>query len=338
MTERRPIDAIRNSGMNMRVGTVEESGAIIAMFEIDGGFHAIKERAIYRVQLADEIDPQRTNIHLPNINQKVLTVGTDSPLVRQTLMQAKRLFDDHSRALGAAFDYKRGVNIAFDALKDLIVMDTMQADLHAKLKKIDEDLKAMTVRQRSMAVPAIGEVRSLAETFFQKADHAVVDLFDIAKLFYGDQIGKKWFDSLLNLAKEKYGEDDGLAKFLIGVVPLLKFIRNTRNCIEHPKADQLVNVKDITVLPSGQLEAPRIEVIHPETGQPSVPLAILMERIVVEYATIFESMLAYLCDRNVQPVSGLPLQIIEHTLDQQKGFKTRFGYGVQMGDQLVPFG
>src|SRR5271170_7131131 len=44
--------------------------------------------AIYRVQLADEIDPERTNIAVPNTHQKVLSYGTDFAYVRQTLMTA----------------------------------------------------------------------------------------------------------------------------------------------------------------------------------------------------------------------------------------------------------
>ena len=98
----RPIDKVRNSGLSMTLPA--DTGGITHMGEINGALHMIGGSAIYRVQLADEIDPERTNIAIPNTHQKVLSYGTDFPYVRQTLMTARRLFSNN--VLGPAFDYK----------------------------------------------------------------------------------------------------------------------------------------------------------------------------------------------------------------------------------------
>jgi hypothetical protein len=42
-------------------------------------------------------------------------------------------------------------------------------------------------------VPSMGDVRGETKAFLQKADHVAVALFNIAKLFYCDQIGPRWF-------------------------------------------------------------------------------------------------------------------------------------------------
>jgi hypothetical protein len=68
----------------------------------------------------------------------------------------------------------------------------------------------------------------------QKADHVAVALFNIAKIFYGDEIGPRWFASLHKLASEKYGDNDGFTKFLKAALPFLQFVRNARNAVEHP--------------------------------------------------------------------------------------------------------
>jgi hypothetical protein len=107
-----------------------------------------------RVQLADEIDPQRTNIVLPNNHQEVLSYGTELPYVRQTLMQARRLFKD--KVLGPGFDYKAGIDLSFDALKDLTVMYEMRKDLSARLDKLAEDLKDRPMTHHSLHVPTLG--------------------------------------------------------------------------------------------------------------------------------------------------------------------------------------
>src|SRR5580704_18522672 len=133
----RPIDKIRNSGVRMTLPP--DTGGITDMGEINGALHMIGGSAIYRVRLADEIDPQRTNIAIPNTHQKVLSYGTEFPYVRQTLMTARRLFSNN--LLGPAFDYKAGINLSFEALQDLAAMNDIRKELRARFDKCEEDLK-----------------------------------------------------------------------------------------------------------------------------------------------------------------------------------------------------
>jgi hypothetical protein len=330
----RPIDKVRNSGL--KITLPPDTGGITDMGEINGALHMIGGFAIYRVQLADEIDPQRANIAIPNTHQKVLSYGTEFPYVRQTLMTARRLFSNN--VLGPAFDYKTGINLSFEALQDLAAMHDIYKDLRARFDKIAEDLKNLAVEQRSMTVPSMGDVRGETKAFLQKADHVAIGLFNIAKLFYGDEIGPRWFASLHKLASEKYGDNDVFTRFLKAALPFLQFVRNARNAVEHPDQTKSVKVSDIALLPSGALNPPSIEVIHPETPQPPVPLLALMEHIADQLATAFEVMLAHLCGANVQPFAGMPLGVVEYDKNQQKAFKCRYGYATRMGDQIVPFG
>jgi hypothetical protein len=313
-----------------------DTGGITYMAEINGALHMIGGSAIYHVQLADEIDPERANIAIPNTHQKVLSYGTDFRYVRQTLMTARRLFSN--KVLGPAFDYKTGINLSFEALQDLTPMHDICKDVRARFDKKAEDLKNLAVKQRSMTVPSMGDVRGETKAFLQKADHVAVALFNIAKLFYGDEIGRRWFASLHKLASEKYGDNDGFTKFLNAAAPFLQFVRNARNSVEHPDQAKSVNVTDIALLPSGELNPPSIEVIHPETPQSSVLLLALMEHIADQLATAFEVMLAHLCGANVQPFAGMQLGVIEYDKNQQKAFKCRYGYASRIGDQIVLFG
>jgi len=330
----RPIDKIRNSGGKMTLPS--DTGGITDMCEINGALHMFGGSAIYRVQLADEIDPQRTNIAIPNTHQKVLSYGTEHLFVRQTLMTARRLFNNN--VLGPVFNYKAGINLSFEALLDLAAMHDVMKELRDKLGKISEDVKNLVVEQRSMKIPTMGDVRGETKAFLQKADHVIVALFNIAKLFYGDAIGPSWFESLLGLIIKKYGEDALFAKFLKTALPFLKFVRNARNAMEHPDETKSVKVTDILLLPSGELKPPSIEIIHPETPQPSVSLQVWMEQIADQLSTVFESMLAYLCGANVRPFAGMPLIVIEYDENQQKAFKSRYGYASRIGSKVVPFG
>ncbi len=330
----RPIDKVRTSAGTMTLPP--DSGGITDMGEINGALHMIGGSAIYRVQLADEIDPARTNIDIPDTHQKVLSYGTELPYVRQTLMTARRLFSNG--VLGASFDYKSGINLSFEALQDLAAMHDICQDLHDRLNKATEAIKNPTVQQRSMTVPSMGNVRGDTKAFLQKADHVAIALFNIAKIFYGNEIGKGMFEGLHDLTRKKFGEDDPFPQFLKAAVPFLKFVRNARNAVEHPDQTKNVKVSDISLLPTGELRPPSIDVIHPETPQSTVPLLALMEHVANHLANSFEAMLAYLCGVNVQPVAGMSLGVIEYDENQQKAYKCRYGYATRIGDQIVPFG
>src|SRR5215813_10907120 len=56
------------------------------------------------------------------------------------------------------------------------------------------------------------------------------------------------------------------SQFLIGVVPFLKFIRNARNCVEHPKDSQRIVTRDFFPQADGTILPPTIQIIHPDTS------------------------------------------------------------------------
>ncbi|MFA7301936.1 MAG: hypothetical protein WC069_06520, partial [Candidatus Shapirobacteria bacterium] len=87
----RDIDQIRNSAMSMKVGAPDD-GKITEMVSLGDRMLVVMERAIHVMQLADSIDPGRTNISIPNTQQRLLSRGADDPIVAKTLLTAQVLF------------------------------------------------------------------------------------------------------------------------------------------------------------------------------------------------------------------------------------------------------
>ena len=86
---KRPIDKRRDAAIHMQVGDSTD-GAISEPVSFGDRLLIVKERSIWQVQLADAIDPQRSNPEIPNTHQKLLSRGSSDPLVGRTLLQAKR--------------------------------------------------------------------------------------------------------------------------------------------------------------------------------------------------------------------------------------------------------
>ena len=71
MDEKDIIGKKRSSSGQINIGT-EEDGAILQMFKIKGRHLILKEKAIYELITADQVDPDRQNIGLPNMIQRLL--------------------------------------------------------------------------------------------------------------------------------------------------------------------------------------------------------------------------------------------------------------------------
>src|SRR4051812_42999973 len=112
---KRPIDHLRESALSMEVG--ESDSPITGFVKIGGRLHIVTTRAIYRIMLADEIDPDRTNPDVPNSQQKVLDYGSDSEFVGKTLLTAKQLLD--SGFLRQGFDTEAAMKFSFECVKEL---------------------------------------------------------------------------------------------------------------------------------------------------------------------------------------------------------------------------
>ncbi|WP_439406395.1 hypothetical protein ACNJX9_33985 [Bradyrhizobium sp. DASA03076] len=131
---KRPIDHLRDSAMSMEVGS--SGSRITGMIKIGDRLHSVKTDSIYRVMLADEIDPGRTNINVPNSQQKVLDYSSDSPLVAKTLLTAKQLFE--KGFLGPDFESAKAIELSFECLKNLAAM----SDLATEFRRQDDDVES----------------------------------------------------------------------------------------------------------------------------------------------------------------------------------------------------
>ena len=75
----------------MQIGTSED-GASSVMIDMDSALYVVKERAIYAIQLADQVDPERTNVFVPNTQQRLLSIGSHDPKVARIFLTAYTMF------------------------------------------------------------------------------------------------------------------------------------------------------------------------------------------------------------------------------------------------------
>jgi hypothetical protein len=332
--EKTPIDKHRDGAISSTVGTAEE-GAIQEMISLDSALFIVKERAIYATVLADQIDPARTNISIPqSVHQKWASIGTQSELVSRTLLTATELFKESY--LQPSTRCKDCIAGTMEILKELIALrdatDRFQI-LH------DKEKESLPKGQQSFHLPSIPDAKTHIELFVSRAEHAVQKIYALCQLFYGSELAKngKFIDGLLVTIRDRYGADDSFTKFTEAASHFLKFIRNTRHCVEHPKPTQRIDVKDFSLHASGTIHLPTIEVIHPETPQEPIPIIDFMKQASESLLDVTENMIALLCSKHVRS-AGMPTEIC-HVPDQDRRYKmVRFGYVIFIGGQWMRAG
>ncbi len=317
----------------IEIGTPDDQSAVKVAFAINGTLHAIKEMGIYEIKLADNTDPDRLNPAVPNTQQRVLEIGSDSELVGRTLLTAQRLFN--KSYLPNFVDTDKCLSETFAILKSLHEMQRISDALMVSEKKAADSFEGQRRKDGSLLMPSIGDIPARFKAFIQNADYALVLVLNIVKLFYGNDAGKRWFESFSELVSAQNGKDDEFAKYLNETLPFLKFVRATRNCIEHPKEAERVVINDFSLGPDAKLYLPQVEVIHPKNHQELISTSVFMVQMTDHLVSVVETMIAFMCSKNIKSPAGFPIQVVEIPENQRQTEHVRYSYGFYDGDRVV---
>ena len=303
------------------------------MLSLEKYLYVITEKCTYRVQMADQVDPERKYSALPTVfQQKLFDLGTDSELLRRTLMQARVLF----RKEFLCIDPDKAMKLTLEALAELAELHEVCKNFASSEQAAIDKLEASPSKDRSQTVPSAGNVQTQCKTFAQKADHFAAKLMEIVRLFYPEQKGKNW-DDLQAMAKSKYGDRDPFCQVLNIAVPLLKLVRNARDCIEHHRPD--VVVRDFEPQPDGTIAVPTIEVNFRGSSLERTSISSFMSQVEKDLLDTFEMLAAHMSSKHMKPFAGMPMEIGLLPEDVQKAWHVRFAYGMyNLNRQFVPCG
>lgn len=325
---------IRDSGGRFTLNNPDDGTPITEMFKLGDGLLMITEKCTYRVQVADQIDPDRKNAALPpNFQQKLFDHGKKSELLCRTLLQAKVMFRKEFQSV----DIDCAMQLSFDAFGDLVLMhEAAQAFKSAEQAAIEKG-QSLERKDMSLAIPAVGNIRGHCKTFAQKADHFAGSLLGIVRLFYPEMKGKGW-DDFHMLIKSQYGENDIFHKVSELTVPLLRLIRNARDCLEHGNLKD-VKTSDFQLQADGTIALPSIEIDFRGSSHDRCPISWFMEETTKALIDCFEMIVVHTCSKKMQPFAGMPMSVGLLDENYRKAWHVRFAYGTYYQEgQFAPCG
>ena len=229
MEEKRPIDRKRESGGQADIGT-EEDGAIVEMKNIGGRLLIIKERSIYEMVMADTVDPDRTNINIPNSHHKlIIDKGTESETVSRTLLTALTLF--RPEYIINSVDSGKLISLTIDMLSEFSILEKEINEYLTDENNVANEYEERKQQKVSYRLPAVINLESKCKTIFQKANHIEQTLIDIVTEFYPN-LGltkQSHFAFLYEKLKGLYGETDPFVEFISKTLYFMQVIYELRN-------------------------------------------------------------------------------------------------------------
>lgn len=308
----------------------DSDGAVNSLATVGGRLYAIKDKAIYTVSLADDIDPERTREDIPNTVQKVFDVGSKDDLVIRTLLTGIELFKKDR--LSAQIDYEAALSSVMEILKDLAAASVIFNGVETFLLKNREN--RIRPRDGAVSLPSFPALYADTKSFIQKLDHAMQSIFNLCCVFYDEKTLRKagkWLDGLAIHLSNTLKPDEEFSLFAGELATFGKMVRNTRHCIEHPKATQRIDLHDYRITASRSLEEPTITVTHEDTPIDPTPIGEFMRFFYEQALAATELLMVFLAGYHVDSLGKLPVGVGEIPENQRKD-GVRYGYLIQLGE------
>jgi hypothetical protein len=322
---------MRDGAGSFEINNPDDGTAIKEMLSFRKRMLLITEKCTYEVQLADQIDPGRTNPDLPhNVQRKLFDLGITSDALCKTLLQANMLFKDGFLPI----DLDAAKALAMQALIEFASMKRVATEFK-DLERIEiEKYQRAKQQARSVFIPSIGGIDGHCKTFAQKAHYFGRALISLARLFVK---GVSNWDEVKEAVRARYGDSDVLSKLLNEIIPQVKLVLHLRDALEHQ--NKSVTVKDFTIEQDGTISPPTVELNFRGSALPRCSVSSLMEGLLEALPIYFEMTMVNLCSKFAQPVAGLSTFITLLPDEFQKARHVRFGYWCRMpnGDTM-PFG
>jgi hypothetical protein len=330
----RPIDRQRNAGFMVEIPGQRE-GAIREMIGIGEKLYAVKDEAIYSFVLADQIDPDRTNPHIQHVQQREYSVGATSPLVGRTLFTARYLFKDGM--LDARLEKDLLMKLALEFFEEVLALsDMVEAFVDELNRRAEEWNQKQKQHGASVLLPSVPDLKGKIKSFVQRADHAAQSLLALGKIFYpcGE---KKGFDGVLDAIKARGDAKPEQIEFAETIVEYWKFLRNCRNCVEHPQPHQKIAVTNFAMNADGRVELPTMEVIHKRTPEPRMEVAVFVAFMLDSVLHMGEDLMAFLAATNVQP-GWESVTVMEFPPESRLRPHVRYYFAMNMNGTMIPIG
>lgn len=292
MAGKRPIDTKRDAAITLQIGGDDKS-PIKEFLSTANGLYVIKETGVFKLQLADDIDPGRTNPTIPNLSQQVLAAGYDDEIVARVLLTAKYLFDERNATVKPFVASLFGNCLVLT--RQLLELDLMARELADDIRRKESLFAGKPAAPNAFTLPSVPELSSKLHDILAKADKVKDTMLVICRLQFLPNAALKGKLQELDTAVATAMQAE--PELVTGWKEHAKFfslIRNMRNASEHSADNFRIILADFSMQPDGKVNPPLAEIQHPDTPIGTLPVVELIETVRNEMLERAEAILVFI--------------------------------------------
>jgi hypothetical protein len=285
VSKKRPIDIQRDAAISLRIGG-DDNSAIKELLSTSKNLYVIKENGIFKIQLADDIDPARTNPNIPTHNQQVLTARYNNEIVARILLTAKYLFDEKNATVDPF------VAELFESCliltKQILELSEMTGKLSEEINEKEQNFLQNPPKPNAFILPSIHGIDTKIYNILSKADKSKDTLLEIHRLhFLPETRGKVVLDELDNAISLLSNIDPNFISEWKKSYELFMRLRHLRNASEHPDENKVIIANDFTMKADGKISLPTVEIRHPKIPNETLSVLAFLEflrKTLLDYA------------------------------------------------------
>lgn len=300
----------RNGGFRM-----EMDSNVSSLIKVRDGLICVTKNDIRSIITADFIDPEKTNPDTRHAQQIITPNGSDNFFVGGILQQANELFKDY--ALPKHIDCQKGINISFDFLIEILSLDNLVQEYTNNEKKINGAYSGKPKNDGSIEIPSIKNLDQKVKEIITSADHSVLSIIELVKIFYPEITNKNWHKKLSEKIKLQIDDNCKELAFINNFKNFIELIRKIRNKIEHPHIKEyFLSINNYKATPRGVI-SPTI-LFKSDINNIEENISKFSNSIVNNIFNIFQSLMAILCNINTKPLAGDQITVVEIPNKQRK--------------------
>ncbi len=283
MKEKQKIDILRDGAITFRVGG-DDSSQAQEFLSTGNCLYVIKDDGVYKMQLADDIDPNRINPLIPNLNKQILDVGYENEIVAKILLTAKYLHDEKNATVRLFVSnlFEECIVLTQNVLElDRMIRD-LSGDISQKESKRNEKL-GMSI------LPSIPDLKMKLHNILVRADKVKDNLLMVCRLqFLPEKDSKPKLEELRVAVERTMSQKPQLIEVWDEMSKFFDLIRNARNASEHGDRHKII-LSDFSMWPDGKVYPPLVELQSPDTPIGTLPLVEFIQFIrgaIIEHAEL----------------------------------------------------
>ena len=219
---------------------------LIAMMEIRGQLVAFKTNSIFHIYTADEIDPERKHPQAKGTYKQVYVVGTASPFVSRTIIQASEMLN--TVHLKSNLTKTPLLEIVYDSMRELVNCHMIQSELKREIEDFlpicDASIRQSQTSLFIKNLPQVKNLRNRFNDFFLSAKRFLQSIMRILEICFDKPENGVRFQKDIEWAEETFGRDDPITQQLRDDNRWMFLIVSVRNYIEHPDVGLSIELRN----------------------------------------------------------------------------------------------